>query len=424
VIGGVRLTVRRTSAPGPGSFPAGRPAAGELEAFGLRALDTVGARLAIVFLATALAGILVAVSPGSSHVGWAFLGGVAVAGCGAGIAVVLVERWAAPWLLALAVAAAATTAVMASIPPGISWDQSNALAGWVVAGLSSGVAASRGPGWGLAVFLPSVVTGLAVEHAHGHPGSALIFLGSLTYYAGGAVTHVLARRGFATTERALGAVEAAQTAQRVAEERWQARREADRLLHDTVLATLTVLAHEGVGVAPAEIRAACARDLAVLTGSASAVEDAAVTGPAPVGREPAHGTTLGEVVSAASAHAAALGLRLAAHLGSPDRPEIRLDPLAASALNNAVAECITNVRRHAGVGRLDLIASITSDALVVLVIDQGRGFDPAAVPADRLGLRASVQERLSPLGGSVAVWSRPGQGTSVKLRLPLPAATS
>jgi hypothetical protein len=80
-----------------------------------------------------------------------------------------------------------------------------------------------------------------VEHAHGHPGSALIFLGSLTYCAGGAVTHVLARRGFATTERALGAVEAAQTAQRVAEERWQARREADRLLHDTVLATRTAL---------------------------------------------------------------------------------------------------------------------------------------------------------------------------------------
>jgi len=70
------------------------------------------------------------------------------------------------------------------------------------------------------------------------------------------------------------------------------------------------------------------------------------------------------------------------------------------------------------------VASVTGGVLVVLVIDQGRGFDPAAVPEDRLGLRASVHERLSALGGTVTVWSRPGQGTSVKLRLPLLAVAS
>ena len=59
---------------------------------------------------------------------------------------------------------------------------------------------------------------------------------------------------------------------------------------------------------------------------------------------------------------------------------------------------------------------------MLLVVDEGRGFDPAAVPEDRLGLRASVQERLAVLGGSVAVWSRPGRGTSVKISIPLPAA--
>src|ERR1035441_10689041 len=73
----------------------------------------------------------------------------------------------------------------------------------VVAALSSGVGCLAWSRLGLALFLASVVTGLAVQHTHGHPGSASIFLGSLTYHAGGAATHVLARRGFATTGRAL-----------------------------------------------------------------------------------------------------------------------------------------------------------------------------------------------------------------------------
>jgi signal transduction histidine kinase len=418
----VRFKVKRVGPAAPGSFAVSQPAAGELEAFGLGALDAVGARLALIFLATALAGIPLAEDPGDA--GRAVLPGVAVFACAVGIAVVLVRRGATPWVLALMVAACIATALLASAPPGITWDRSHTLEAWVVAGLASGVAASRGPAWGLVVLVPAVVTGLGVERAHGGPVSALIFLGSFTYYVGAAATHLLARRGFATTERALEAVEAAETAQRVAEERWQARREADRLLHDTVLATLTVLAHQGVGVASSEIRAACARDLQVLTGGGQSAMDMVITGPGPVASGLTDGVSAEQVVEAAITHAAALGLELRAHLGSLERQEVRLDPLVASALNEALAECVTNVRLHAGVDRLDLVASATSGALVVLVIDEGRGFDPAAVPEDRLGLRASVLERLSAMGGSAAVWSRPDHGTSIKLRLPLLAATS
>jgi signal transduction histidine kinase len=422
MIGGVRPKIKRARLPGPGSLPVGRPAAGALEAFGLRALDAVGARLALLFLATALVGIPLASGP--SEVDWDVLASLAVLACAAGVTVVLVQRRAALWVVALTVVASATTALLASAPPGITWDRSHTLEAWVVAGLASGVAASRGPAWGLAVLVPAVVTGLGVERAHGGPVSALIFLGSLTYYVGAAVTHVLARGGFATTERALEAVEAAENAQRVADERWQARREADRLLHDTVLATLTVLAHHGVGVAPGEIRAACARDLRVLTRGGQSAWDVVITGPGPVTPGLKDGVSAEQIVEAAITHAAALGLELRAHVGLLERQEIRLDPLVASALNEALAECVTNVRLHAGVDRLDLVASTTGGALIVLIIDEGHGFDPAAVPEDRLGLRASVLERLSALGGSAAVWSRPDHGTSVKLRLPLLAVTS
>jgi signal transduction histidine kinase len=428
VIGGVEVKVKRARLPGPGSLPAGRPAAGELEAFGLRALDAVGARLALLFLGTALAGIPLAAGQGDAS--QVVLAGLAVFACAAGVTVVLVRRWPKLWVAALAIAASVSTALLSVGPPVITWDRSHTLAAWVVAGLSSGVAASRGPVWGLVVFVPAVVTALGTERAHGGPVSALIFLGALTYYVGAAVTHVLARRGFATTERALQAVEAAEAAQRVAEERWQARREADRLLHDTVLATLSVLAHQGVGVAPDQIRAACARDLGILAGGDQGATDALMIGPAagrrtdPVDSGPEPGWTVGQVIETAIMHATGLGLQARAHLGSLEPQATRLDPLVASALNEALAECVTNVRLHSGAGRLDLVASVTGGALVVLVVDQGHGFDPATVPEDRLGLRGSVHERLSALGGTVAVWSRPGQGTSVKLRLPLLEAAS
>ena len=54
----------------------------------------------------------------------------------------------------------------------------------------------------------------------------------------------------------------------------------------------------------------------------------------------------------------------------------------------------------------------------VFVRDRGKGFDPAAVPDDRRGLRDSVSGRLTRLGGTVDVRSAPGEGTEVELVLP------
>ncbi len=321
---------------------------------------------------------------------------------------------------------AVTVSLLASAAPGLSWDRTHQLAAWVVAGMASGTAASRGPGWGLAVFIPAVAAELAVEHVRGAPASALVFLGSLTYYIGGAVTHVLARRGFATTEQALEAVAVAEAAQRVAEERWQARREADRLLHNTVLATLSVLAHQGEGIAPGELQAACRRDLDIL--NLGRPETARPASLRPASLRPASlrpeassvlpaGVAVSSLIEAARGEAAVRGLELRAHAAALGQPGLQLDPAVATACRHALVECVANVR-HADVQHLDLMASVTADALVLVVVDEGRGFDQARIPADRLGLRASVQERLAAVGGSAAIWTQPGQGTSVMLRVP------
>jgi signal transduction histidine kinase len=415
----------RPTIAGPDAFPAdrleaGELEAGELEAFGLRALATIGVRLAEIFLLTALLGVSLAASAG--HVGKTLLVGLAIAACAAAIPRILPLPRARWQLIALVPLTACTVALAASATPGFTWDRVHILAAWVVAGTASGAAASRGPAWGLAVFIPGVAVELAVEQARDGPTSVLAFLGALTYCLGAAVTHVLARRGFATTEQALEAVAVAEAAQRVAEGRWQARREADRLLHDTVLATLSVLAHRGKGIAPSELRAACRRDLEILT--FGQLE----TGlPAP--SRPGGGAVLETGVAAvplmevARHEAMACGLELRAHVAALEQPGLRLDPVVAEALGKALVECLANVR-HAHVPHVHLIADVTTDALVLIVVDEGRGFDQARIPKDRLGLRASVQERLAAVGGSATIWTQPGQGTSVMLRVPRLQASS
>jgi signal transduction histidine kinase len=56
--------------------------------------------------------------------------------------------------------------------------------------------------------------------------------------------------------------------------------------------------------------------------------------------------------------------------------------------------------------------------LIVTVADNGVGFDPDApgVRSRRLGL-TSMEERARALGGTLAVVSRPGDGTTVTLEV-------
>jgi signal transduction histidine kinase len=408
----------------PGAFPAGSET-GDLEAFGSRALDAVGVRLAQVFLVTVLFGVPLASSP--HHLGQALITGFGTALCAAGVAYVLLLRRGRAWLVALVVLTGLTVALLAGAKADFGPDRTQDLAAWVVAGMASGIATSRGPGWGIAVFVPAVVAELVAEQAHGGLVFAPVLLGALTYYVGGAVTNVLARRGFATTEQALEAVAGAEAARQVAEERWRARREADRLLHDTVLATLAVLAHSGEGASPAELRAACRRDLGLLGRGHEEAGRQPTARPEPgPGLEPANGpepgpgpeTGVAALVEAARGEAARRGLALRAHAAALEQPGLHLDPAVATALRQALVECVANVR-HARVRHLDLMASVADAALVLVVLDEGQGFDQARVPADRLGLRASVQERITAVGGGVTIWSQPRQGTSVMLRVPL-----
>ncbi len=95
---------------------------------------------------------------------------------------------------------------------------------------------------------------------------------------------------------------------------------------------------------------------------------------------------------------------------------------ALVALGAAAREALLNAAKHAGVTSADLYTEVTAARVLVFVRDRGAGFEPAAVPADRRGLRDSVSGRLTRLGGTASVRSAPGEGTEVELCLPREAA--
>ncbi len=89
-------------------------------------------------------------------------------------------------------------------------------------------------------------------------------------------------------------------------------------------------------------------------------------------------------------------------------------------------EALLNVVKHADVDDAEVALVVGEDNVVAWVRDQGPGFEPTAVRPDRgrhvgLGL---LRERARLSGGGLEVSSQPGEGTTLTLRLPRPAAVA
>jgi signal transduction histidine kinase len=93
-----------------------------------------------------------------------------------------------------------------------------------------------------------------------------------------------------------------------------------------------------------------------------------------------------------------------------------------AALVAAAREALVNAARHAGVATVSLYAEVEPDQLSVFVRDRGVGFDPSTVEDRRHGVRGSIIGRMRRHGGRAEIRSAPGDGTEVRLFLPLPRA--
>ncbi|HEX6888397.1 MAG TPA: PspC domain-containing protein [Candidatus Nanopelagicales bacterium] len=89
------------------------------------------------------------------------------------------------------------------------------------------------------------------------------------------------------------------------------------------------------------------------------------------------------------------------------------------ALVGATREAVVNAAKHAG-APATVYAEVTDGEVEVNVKDRGRGFDPQRIEPDRHGVRESIVARVEAVGGRATVRSAPGEGTEVRLQLPLP----
>ena len=91
----------------------------------------------------------------------------------------------------------------------------------------------------------------------------------------------------------------------------------------------------------------------------------------------------------------------------------RLPAEVETALFRVVQEAMNNVARHACATQVDVLVEHRGDRVMVMVEDNGVGFDPDQVlRGDRVGL-IGLRERADALGGTLAVESSPGAGTTV-----------
>jgi signal transduction histidine kinase len=88
------------------------------------------------------------------------------------------------------------------------------------------------------------------------------------------------------------------------------------------------------------------------------------------------------------------------------------------ALLAAAREATVNAVKWSGAPVVSIFAEVEPGTVALYVRDRGRGFDPAAVPADRKGLAQSIQARMARRGGTATVRTAPGEGTEVSLTMP------
>ena len=196
------------------------------------------------------------------------------------------------------------------------------------------------------------------------------------------------------------------------------RREHERLLHDTVLNTLTALARAGADD-PTGAVSRCRQDVAL-------IEDALGDQDNPAAVDGRESGDLAGAVLAVVADLRGRGLRVHIDFDGEAGPAVPARVTAAVA--NATREALSNVAAHAGTGEAWVQVRHPASAagadvpgrVEVTVRDQGAGFDVDRIDRSRLGLRRSITERIADCGGRAAVWSAPGHGAVVRMCWPAP----
>ncbi|MDP3890982.1 ATP-binding protein [Nocardioides sp.] len=190
------------------------------------------------------------------------------------------------------------------------------------------------------------------------------------------------------------------TSERAERVRSQERADLAAHLHDSVLQTLALIQkNAGDATMVARLARGQERDLRAWLFEQDALDDSTVAS-----------ALRGAAAEVEDAHGVAVDVVTVGDRAMAD--EIRPVVLAAR-------EAMVNAAKHAGTGKVDVYAEIASPAVEVFVRDRGNGFDPGSIAEDRYGVRHSIIDRMERHGGRAEVRSTPGEGTEVRLHMPI-----
>ncbi|GHF17324.1 MULTISPECIES: ATP-binding protein [Streptomyces] len=195
------------------------------------------------------------------------------------------------------------------------------------------------------------------------------------------------------------------SAERTMRIRAQERAEVAAHVHDSVLHTLTLIQRNSED----------AREVARLARAQERELRAWLYNPEGRGKDEAEEPrTLADAVRAAAAE-------VEDHHGVPIEVVVVGDcPLdeRLGAQMQAAREAMVNAAKYGGEGgAVQVYAEVEGRTVFISVRDRGPGFDPDAVPEDRMGVRESIIGRMQRNGGTAKLRSVPGGGTEVELEM-------
>jgi signal transduction histidine kinase len=179
------------------------------------------------------------------------------------------------------------------------------------------------------------------------------------------------------------------------------RQRLDALVHDQVLHTLLSAAHAENDQQRATAAALAVESIQQLQAIDSEVDPMATVSISGLFRS---------LRKAALRHNPEISVSLNAS-GPPALPKA-----AAEALTAATIQAIENAMQHANAAAIRLTMTATPTAVEISVSDNGKGFSIERISKNRIGLQTSIIRRVEAVGGQAQVQSKPGAGTTVKLR--------
>jgi signal transduction histidine kinase len=99
-------------------------------------------------------------------------------------------------------------------------------------------------------------------------------------------------------------------------------------------------------------------------------------------------------------------------------PELGLSAEVRHHLFLAFKQALANVLKHSNATELRIKLQLDHAQVILVVEDNGTGFDSAKIPMDRNGL-SNMRQRLEGISGKFKLHSAPGKGTVVEFTVPL-----